>query len=244
MLYDVSFTGEASECYQVLTMLDSNRVIGSQQIVDSHDVLYSEFCYNCDNILGCYGLRKKSYCILNKQYSKTEYEELKEKIIQNMKNTGEWGSFFLKELSPFGYNESIANEYMPLTKEEALVQGFTWRDDIPSTKGQGTIKASKLPNNPEEYTDKLMDEVLTCENCEKNYKLINREINFYKKNKLSLPTQCFNCRHAFRMRKRNPRNLWPAKCAKCNNDILTSYKPEDQKIYTIYCEKCYQQEVY
>jgi len=242
--YDMSFTGEGSECYQALTMLDSNKVIGSQQIVDSHDIYYSDHCFNCDNLLGCYGLRKKSFCILNKQYSKSEYEELKGKIIQNLKEIGEWGNFFPKELSPLGYNEAIVNEYMPLTRDEALAQGFSWRDNIPSTKGQGTIKYEDFPKSPGDYGDDLLDEIFTCKTCQKNYKLINREINFYKKNKLSLPHQCFNCRHALRMSKRNPRNLWEGVCAKCGNKILTSYKPEDQKIYKIYCEKCYQQEVY
>ncbi|OGJ08725.1 hypothetical protein A3I95_03555 [Candidatus Nomurabacteria bacterium RIFCSPLOWO2_02_FULL_44_12] len=242
--YDISFTGEASEGYQALTMLGSNRVIGSQQIIDSHDVFYSDNCYNCNNIFGCYGLRKKSYCILNKQYSKEEYEELKEQIIQNMKNTDEWGLFFPKELSPFCYNEAIVNEYMPLTKEEALAQGFRWKDNIPGTKGQGTIEYPKLPKIPEDYNDNLIKEVLTCESCEKNYKLINREINFYKKNKLSLPSKCFNCRHALRMGKRNVRDLWNGKCAKCKTEIRTSYKPEDQLKYQIFCEKCYQQEIY
>ena len=70
--YDASFTGELSECCQVLTMIRSNKVIGSQMITDSHDVYYSDSCYNCNEIFGCYGLRKKSYCILNKQYSKEE----------------------------------------------------------------------------------------------------------------------------------------------------------------------------
>ncbi|OGI57263.1 hypothetical protein A3B85_02710 [Candidatus Nomurabacteria bacterium RIFCSPHIGHO2_02_FULL_37_13] len=241
---DASFSTELSECYQALTMLDSNKVIGSQQIVDSHNIYYSELCYSSNELFGCCGLRKKSYCILNKQYTKEKYMELKEKIVNYMKKTGEWGNFFPSFLSPFSYNESIANEYMPLNKEEALDQGFLWKDNIPSTKGQGTIKYDNLPNTPEEYSRELLKEVLTCKNCNKNYKLINREINFYKKNKLLIPSQCFNCRHETRMNKRNRRKLWDANCAKCNTVIKTSYKPEDQKIYKIYCEKCYQQEIY
>ncbi|OGI74656.1 hypothetical protein A2740_02345 [Candidatus Nomurabacteria bacterium RIFCSPHIGHO2_01_FULL_43_16] len=208
-------------------------------------------CQNCPDFLnfkqqlrGCYGLCKKSYCILNKQYSKETYENLKEKIIERMRAGREWGQFFPKSMSPFAYNEAIANEYMPLSKEKAAVQGFRWQDDIPSTKGQGTMDNSKLPENPNEYNDNLTQEILTCEKCEKNYKLIKREIGFYKKNKLLPPRQCFNCRHALRMSKRNSRNLWEGVCAKCGNVILTSYKPEDQKIYKLYCEKCYQQEVY
>ncbi|MEI7709317.1 MAG: hypothetical protein WCI76_01215 [bacterium] len=242
--FDISFTGDLSECYQSLTMLDSSRVIGSHQIIDSHDVLYSDLCYNCNDIFGCYGLRKKSYCILNKQYSKDEYLILKNKIIEQMKKSSDWGNFFLSFMSPFAYNEAIVNEYMPLSKEEALAQGFRWKDNIPSTKGQGTIESKDFPKNPKEYSDKLLSEIFTCENCQKNFKLIQREINFYKRNNLPLPFKCFNCRHQERMNKRNSRNLWEGRCAKCDNSILTSYKPEDQKIYKIYCEKCYQQEVY
>jgi hypothetical protein len=33
---------------------------------------------------------------------------------------GEWGEFFDPQLSYYGYNETIAMEYHPLTKEEAL----------------------------------------------------------------------------------------------------------------------------
>ena len=242
--YDSCFTSELSECYQVMTGLGSNKVIGSQTIGDSHNVYYSDNCYSCNEIFGCYGLRKKSYCILNKQYSKEEYFILKEKIITHLREICEWGNFFPKELSPFAYNEAIVNEYMPLTKEEALAQGFKWKDNIPSTKGQGTIEYKDLPKNPEDYRDKLLAEILTCKKCEKNYKLINREVNFYKKNKLALPSKCFNCRHEERMSKRNPRSLWEGICAKCGIVIQTSYKLEDQKIYKIYCEKCYQQEVY
>src|SRR3989338_4287230 len=76
--YDISFTGNLSESYQCLTILGSNKVIGSQTIVDSHDVFFSEGCFYFNKIFGCYGLRKKSYCILNKQYSKEEYETKEE----------------------------------------------------------------------------------------------------------------------------------------------------------------------
>ena len=38
-----------------------------------------------------------------------------------MKN-GEWGEFFPSSMSPFGYNETVATEYFPREKEEALVE--------------------------------------------------------------------------------------------------------------------------
>jgi hypothetical protein len=53
------------------------------------------------NLFGCIGLRGKEYCILNKQYTKEEYETLVPKIIEKMKADGEWGEFFHQRISPF-----------------------------------------------------------------------------------------------------------------------------------------------
>jgi hypothetical protein len=47
---------------------------------------YLDNCEECEYCFGCVGLRKKKYCILNKQYSETEYKELVEKIKVNMKS--------------------------------------------------------------------------------------------------------------------------------------------------------------
>ena len=43
-------------------------------------------------------------------------------------------------LSPFGYNETIAQDYFPLTREEALAKGFNWSDyEAPSPQVTKTI---------------------------------------------------------------------------------------------------------
>ncbi len=240
--YDASFTSDIEESYQILFSVGA-RIIGSHLCIDSHDIYYSDHCFGSSNLFGCFGLRQKSYCIFNKQYTKEEYQLLLPKLIGLMKKNNEWGKFFPKELSPFAYNESIVNEYMPLTKEKAEEQGYRWRDDIPSTKGQETVKHEELPFNPNDYTDDLTKEILACTNCGKNYKMIKREINLYKTLKLSLPLNCFDCRHQKRMRMRNPRQLWSGTCAKCVATIKTSYSSEAQKVYKMYCEQCYQQEV-
>jgi hypothetical protein len=46
---------------------------------------YSYNCHGCNHIFGCIGLRKKQYCILNKQYDKKTYEKIKSEIISKMK---------------------------------------------------------------------------------------------------------------------------------------------------------------
>ncbi|USN58887.1 MAG: hypothetical protein H6767_02080 [Candidatus Peribacteria bacterium] len=82
---------------------------------------YSINCHNSSNLFGCLGLKNKEYCILNKQYTKEEYETLVPQLIQTMQSLGEWGEFFPSNASLFGYNETAAQEYYPLTKEETVL---------------------------------------------------------------------------------------------------------------------------
>lgn len=56
----------------------------------SSELAYCIDCYDTKNCFGCIGLRNKQYCILNKQYTKEQYEELVPKIIEHMTKTGEW----------------------------------------------------------------------------------------------------------------------------------------------------------
>ena len=115
------------QCFTITSIGDSN-------------VYYCRNTSNSSFLFGCLGLRNKQYCILNKQYTKEEYEALVPKITEHMMKTGEWGEFFPSSLSPFGYNETVASEYFPLSKEEALKQGFNWSDyEAPFPKVEKTI---------------------------------------------------------------------------------------------------------
>jgi len=40
-----------------------------------------------------------------------------------MIETGEWGEFFHPSLSPFGYNETVAQEYYPLQNVQNVQKG-------------------------------------------------------------------------------------------------------------------------
>jgi hypothetical protein len=91
------------------------------------DSFYSSHCINSVSYaFGCSSLKNAHHCILNTSYSIAEYETLCGKIIDHMKSTGEWGEFFPHELSPFGYNETVANEYFPLIEKEIKKKEWKW----------------------------------------------------------------------------------------------------------------------
>ncbi len=215
------------------------------------DLEYSGYCVGSSNCFGCVSLRNKKYCILNKQYTKEEYEELVPKIIKQMNDLPyidkngliyEYGDFFPFEFSPLAYNESLAFDYMPLNKEEAIKNGFLWRD--PNVREfQTTIKGSGLPNSIDDVSESITKEIIACDKCERAYRIIPIELQFYKRIGLPLPHLCHNCRFLDRFVFINPPKLWHRSCMKevCENSFETSYAPDRPEI--VYCESCYNQEV-
>lgn len=251
------------------------------------DVTYCIFCSSgCSHLFGCVGLRNKQYCILNTQYSKEEYEKLIPRIIQQMnempyiseigdqlseirKIEYKFGEFFPPEFSPFAYNETIAQEYFPLTKETAHMQGYQWREPE-ERKYEVSMPASDLSDHIREATDRILKETIGCahegkcrEQCAGAFRITPIEFEFYREMNVPLPRLCPNCRHYARISQRNPLKLWKRKCrcgetrsqnrsygnttdhfhgaSSCPNEFQTSYAPERPEI--VYCEQCYQSEV-
>jgi len=242
--YDWDFVGAGSElCYEMVSsaykMQNCKFTMNSWEACC--DMQYSELCLNSKNLFGCIALRGKQYCILNKQYSKEEYEVLSKRIIKHMEETGEYGQFFPTEISPFAYNESVAQEYVPLTKEQALERGFKWHDAECKPASENAITAEKLPDDIKETKDDITKQIIICPTCGGNHRIIDQELEFYRKMGVALPRECWKCRHKRRMAKKNPKYLWNRHCGKCNVGIQSTYDTTRPEI--VYCEKCYLEEV-
>ena len=258
--------------------IQSSNLFFTSVVYGSHNIQYSFNCHNSSNLFACVGLRNKQYCIFNKQYTKEEYEQLVPKIIEHMNNMPyvdkkgrvyKYGEFFPPELSPFAYNETIAQEYFPLTKEQTIEQGYSWKD--PEERNiQITLKTEDILDHIKDTTDDILNQIIGCEHkgqcneqCTEAFKIIPQELEFYKKMNLPLPRLCPNCRHYQRIKQRNPLKLWHRQCQcngtksengiytntiphahgteLCPNEFETTYSPDRKEI--VYCEHCYQQEV-
>ena len=215
---------------------------------NNSNIFYSLNCYNSNNLFLCIWLKNKSFCILNKQYTKEEYEKLVPKIIEHMIKTWEWWEFFPSSLSPFTYNETIAMEYFPLIKENAKEKWFNWSDyEASFPKVEKVIKANMLPDDIKDIPDDILNwaiesEIESTEGFNPLYRIIAQELEFYRKHNLPIPKRHPDQRHLDRMSLRNPRKLFDRKCDKCRTDIKSSYSPERPE--KVYCEDCYNKEVY
>lgn len=246
--YDIyiswSWVWKSSELlYEWENLVNCYKCLFSTTMNHSSNLLYCDICLSCKDCFWCFWLRNKQYFILNKQYTKEEYNELVPKIIEHMKQTWEWWEFFPASLSSFAYNETVAQEYFPLTKEECLNKGYKWKDEddkIPNVTK--IIPAERIPDDIKNIPDDILNWAIKCEISWRPYKIIPQELAFYREHNIPVPHLHPDERHKARMKLRNPRKLYDRKCMKCQKQIQTTYAPDRPE--TVYCEECYLKEVY
>lgn len=219
----------------------SSNVVGSFWAENSQNVWYTFDLRNCHDCIGCDALKNGKYSILNYEYTKEEYEKIKTHIFKELTDVGVHGLMMPPELAPFGYNETVGHDNMPLSKQEALKRGLKWQDDIQKTVGKETLLPENIPDHIDGTSNLITGEILRCIECERNYKITEREFDFYQRMKLPIPRKCFFCRHHERIVLRGPYRFWDRNCAHCDKSIITNYAPDRPEI--IYCETCYKQEV-
>ncbi|MDD5041187.1 MAG: hypothetical protein PHX87_02855 [Candidatus Peribacteraceae bacterium] len=239
---DICFFDQTELCYESTSLMGHGYRF-TMFCRDSSDLFYCDNCHGCRDCFGCVGLRKKQYCILNRQYTPEAYECLAAEIVAHMRATREWGEFFSTECSPFAYNDTLAQEIFPLGAEEATKQGWAWRfgeEEVP--KVSKIIPAEKLPDRIDDIPDDIVNWAIECEATKRPFRIIKQELEFFRR--MRLPVTHFHPdeRHKRRMALRNPRHLWSRKCQKCGKGIETTYAPERPEV--VYCEECYLKEVY
>jgi len=249
--YDLTVGGELSECYEAITCDHSSRNFFGIFSWKNQDIQYTHHCHTSKYLFGCAGMRNGEYCILNKQYTREEYEALRSKIIEDMTQypyvdargiAHPYGEFFPTELSYFGYNETGAQDQFSLSEEQVKNNNWQWRTKFQRTEGKETLQVKDLPQKIKETNESILQEVLCCSQCSRNYKIVPGEFMLYQKMNVPIPDKCFYCRLSARLAKRNPFNLWHRTCMNngCKNEFETSYALNRPEI--VYCEQCYQKE--
>lgn len=267
---------DIKDCYAILTgereyeclsgSGNASNQIACVMCLGSRDLAYSLFCINSADCFGCVGLKNAQYCILNKQYSKDEYQKLIPKLREHMmampyvdakgRSFG-YGEFYPYDFAMYAYNETIAQDNFPITEDIAKERGYPWKvREKRST--EGAISASELSDAITDVSDDILKKTILClhagecgHQCTEVFKVIDRELAFYRAKNLPLPTVCPNCRHYERLGYRNTFHLYSRSCmctqdghehaGKCLNRFETSYAPDRPEL--VYCESCYQKEV-
>lgn len=115
-----------TNCYKTFFSVDCD---------DCTDIILSKDCVGCNNCVGCVGLRSKSYCIFNEQYSKEEYfkkvQELNLGSYQSLRNVrAKAYAFWLTKPHKFFHgiqNVNVSGDYIYESKnvqQSYRVQGL------------------------------------------------------------------------------------------------------------------------
>ena len=162
------------------------------------------------------------------------------KLADHMKETGEWGDYFPTSCAPICYNESNAQDYFPITKQQAESENLWWHDHE-EVKEEGEI-LEEVPSTIEEIDESICEKALKCEVTGKQYKILPQELRFYKTMGLAIPKKHVHQRHRERLDKRNPRWFWKRECPKCGEEMVTNYSVDNDT--NVICEACYLKEAY
>lgn len=232
--YEVSGSGGARGKSEVSNLFWSNYIF-----YGGFNIFYSSHCHeNSQNLFGCTDLRKANYCILNQQYTQHEYEQLVPKIVDHMRETGEWGEFFPLWLSPFGYNESLAQEFLPLKQHEAERRGAFWSDYVaPPPDVQHITDAAELPDRLSDCPPEITKRAIRCGRTGKPFRITEPELRLYRHHGLPLPRIHPDERFRDRIARLNPRTLFDRSCGACHSPLLSSFAPDRPE--HILCERCF-----
>lgn len=245
-VYDVNEYGmQISKIYEWLAIgISAQNVIAGLYVNEEvNRIGYSMHVHHSSNMFWCISANNAEYCILNKQYSKEEYEILVLKLIKHMKSTGEWWEFFPLAISPFGYDETVAQEYYPLFKRDAEAMWSKFTEYVkPEHIIPDALKWSELPQTIEEVDDTILQKIIHCSISGKPYRIIKKELEFYRTNHLPLPRIHPDERHLQRWKRRNPRWLYLRECSKTGDRVISNYPVSYHS--PIWSQEVYNQEIY
>lgn len=222
------------------------------------DTKKSKNCFWCVNVKGW------EYYIFNKKYSPEEYEKIVWKIMDQLVEKWIWWSFIPISCSIFPYNDSGAMDEFPVDKENIkildpsksisdAILDLWWEEKLKikrRTKKQEInipdwieiLNTQNLPKNISDISDDILQKAIICEVSWRPFRIVKTELNFYRKNNLPIPTKHPDIRNKERVDKRPWKVLHLRMCDKCWIEMLSVYDKDSE--YKVYCEKCYQKEIY
>jgi hypothetical protein len=214
----------------------SKNILGSWFISGSSDIAYSFGLKNCNDCIGCAGLKHSKHCILNNEYSEDEYGELKTKIFAELEEMGILGLFLPPTISPWGYNETLADEEYPLRDTEAEEKGYRWllREGEDEEKGK---EAKDISNDIKQVSDAIINEKILCNMCGVSFHVSPEELSFYRKMLIPIPESCPKCRRKNRVERRGVYEIKKGICVFCGDTIKTIY---DSKKDRVHCDDCFE----
>ncbi|MFN8392185.1 MAG: hypothetical protein U0136_17970 [Bdellovibrionota bacterium] len=224
-MWDCSLSGYAGSelYYETVSSGDGgSRALFCSGSWASHEVMYCDTVMSCRSCFGCIGLKRAENTVLNRSYTRKEYEHIVRTLIGHMRETGEWGEFFPEALAPHAYNESHAQDFYPLEQSQALTIGYRWK---PSPPVVVAMNENLPPEGIAQFRDSFCDVTYSCRTTGRSFKIIRSELGVLRKLQIAPPVVCPEERRTARLSRRNKPEYYQRSCCVTGEPILTSYEP-------------------
>ena len=160
-----------------------------------------------------------------------------------MLKRGEYADGLGFEFSAQAYNFSIGQISFPLSDREIVkLGGYVAKDPGSNAVGQDFIPGDKLPQTIEEIQDDILEKAIICEVSGRPFRIIQSELDFYRRMKLPLPSVHPSVRMEKRIEFSANGKKNKANCVKCKKEILSMFNPTEK--FILYCEDCFKKEIY
>ncbi|MBI3626512.1 hypothetical protein HY224_00510 [Candidatus Uhrbacteria bacterium] len=226
----------SQNCTWAQGAMNSNNIYHTWATDYCYNIGYCQMVFNSHDLFGCYGVKKASFCILNKQYTEAEYKKLLPQLIAHMKKTGEWGQWFPYSISPFPYADSSASGcFPPLSPEQAKRMGVRQGSiEVPLINEKAN---SVLPDNLKDTGDEVLNQIFPCAKTGQPYKITKDELEFHRQVGLALPRWYWQPRIE-QFYSYVPRIPFEAHCGLCGKEILSIEDPA-QIHRPVWCDECF-----
>lgn len=232
-----------TDCYYSVSA-NSSRSLYCYEAFRCQETEYCQYVFDCEYCFGCSGIRRKKFCIFNKQYSEDEYWQKLDEIKCNMLDRGEYGEFFPAKYSPSYYPDAGA---LVLDAQD-MGEAFGALDFDPES--MGAIGEPLYDESKMRSTEEIPDCINSVKSEEwvgvpimdpkvnRRFGFVRPEIEFYKKNQIPLPNVHFIPRIKQLYFESNSGVFDQSTCDKCKKKI-TIARNITYKNRKIYCKPCY-----
>ena len=105
-----------------------------------------------------------------------------------------------------------------------------------------TLKGNDIPQDIHTVDDSILNAILICETTGKPFRIQKQELKFYRTMNIPLPRKHPDQRHEGRLQQLPPKKLFLKICDHCHKEVLSVYDREYKG--KVYCEACYNKEIY
>jgi len=236
---------DSSDCYMTVACPNSNKTNFSYR---SFRLDNCEFCMMSSDLrdcFGCIGLKKKQFCIFNKQYSEVDYWRLVDELKCAMLERGEYGSYLPTSMSSTYVPESGAVIYAGASPEElarfggnlfdAETDGATGADRVDPSKAR---RREDIPDSIDEITDDWIGVPIYDEVSKRTFTFLRPEVEHYRALRIAPPNTHFIRRLCEVSHAGQVTTFTRAACAKCQQAVTVA-KNIRYPHRRIYCKSCY-----